>query len=346
VTTPPLISALELAALLDARVRSVLAPARSEEALRPPAVLDASYLLERPEYDGDHRSGTAFGRWREAHIPGSRYVDVQEQFSLSSDATHFAHPEPRAIAAELARIGIPAGRTVVVYDTVGTIFAARLWYLLTWIGVEARVLDGGLDAWTVRGLPTATGDATAPVAVPEWTPSVVRDAWVTREELVAWASDDDRPLVCSLPAATFAGAEATRYARRGHIPGSVNVPAKGLMTEYGRMRPDPELRQAFGDVLAEVGEAGTAPTPAVVAAAGPEVLLYCGGGISASASALALAQLGVDAVRIYDGSLEEWSADPDLPLVVAPRTESPATTPRGGARRRPRQSAAKRSAPE
>ena len=47
-----------------------------------------------------------------------------------------------------------------------------------------------------------------------------------------------------------------------------------------------------------------------------EVLLYCGGGISASANALTLAQLGLTAVRIYDGSLEEWSADESLPLVV------------------------------
>jgi thiosulfate/3-mercaptopyruvate sulfurtransferase len=110
--------------------------------------------------------------------------------------------------------------------------------------------------------------------------------------------------VCGLPAGSFTGADPTRYSRRGRIPGSVNVSSRDLFGRDGTVLSADEVEAAY--------------EAAGVTADAPEVLLYCGGGISASASALTLAAVGVTNVRIYDGSLEEWSADPALPLVVAP----------------------------
>ncbi|WP_394768631.1 sulfurtransferase [Lacisediminihabitans sp.] len=285
--TSPFITAPELAAALDGSA--------------PPAVLDASFVLHPAKFDGDYRTESGRGRWLAAHIPGSLHVDVATQFSDASAAVHYAHPDPQAIADELARLGIGAGDPVVVYDQTGGLFAARLWYLLTWIGVEARVLDGGLAAWQAAGLPVDSGDSDAPAAVEPWTASAVRDAWITREELAERAADDSRPLVCGLPAGSFTGADPTRYSRRGHIPSSVNVSARDLFAADGTVKAAGELREAY----ASQGVTGDA-----------EVLLYCGGGISVAANALTLAELGVTAVRIYDGSLEEWSADPTLPLEV------------------------------
>ncbi|MBC7725226.1 MAG: sulfurtransferase [Burkholderiaceae bacterium] len=289
-TTSPFITAHQLADLLE-----------GPEAARP-AVLDASYLLGKPSFDGDYHSSSAIDGWMARHLPGSVYVDIQAQFSDPEGATHYTHPEPQAIADELARLGIGADTPVVIYDTTQTMFAARLWYLLDWIGVHARVLDGGLAAWAAGGHPVGSGPSPAPAAVPSWPATAAHEAWVTKEELASRSATDGRPLVCGLPATSFSGADPTRYSRRGHIPGSVNVSSRDLFSADGTVRGERELRDAY---LTE-GVTGT-----------EEVLLYCGGGITATANALTLAELGITAVRIYDGSLEEWAADDTLPLEIS-----------------------------
>lgn len=271
----------------------------------PPAVLDASLVLHAAEFDGDYRKDPGYPRWLAGHIPGSRWVDVATQFSDTTAPWHYTHPEPQQIADELARLGIGKGRKVVVYDSTGTLFAARLWYLLRWIGVQAQVLDGGYDAWVAAGEPIATGEEAAPQPVPSWPAEAVRRAWVSKEELLERSADDSTPLVCGLPAAQFTGSAPSRYSRRGRIPGSVNVSSRDLFTKDGHVRTRVELVLAYDAAGVDVSEGHAG-----------EVLLYCGGGISAAANALTLAAIGTNAVRIYDGSLEEWTADPALPLDV------------------------------
>lgn len=269
----------------------------------PPAVLDASLVLHSPNFDGDYRRESGRPRWLAGHIPGSHHVDVASQFSDTESSLHYTHPEPQAIADELARLGIRKGERVVVYDSTGALWAARLWYLLTWIGVSARVLDGGFAAWKSAGEPIETGDTEPREAVPTWTAEAVRRAWVSMQELVERSADDDRPLVCGLPAGSFTGADPSRYTRRGRIPGSVNVSSRDLFTSDGHVKSRVELILAYDNAGVDVAATAT-----------PEVLLYCGGGISAAANALTLAAIGTTAVRIYDGSLEEWSAQQHLPL--------------------------------
>jgi len=108
-------------------------------------------------------------------------------------------------------------------------------------------------------------------------------------------------LVCALSKGLFEGSAVTRYARRGHIPGSLNRPARELFDEQGRYLPPDTLARVLGPSLLE----GAQP-----------LILYCGGGISAAATALALTRLGRQDVSIYDGSLQEWAADPALPITT------------------------------
>lgn len=265
-----------------------------------PVVLDATLVLHRPRFDGDFRAESGRDRWREAHLPGSRHVAIDTEFSVPH-ATHDHHAQPQGIADRLAALGVGEGTRVVVYDSVGTIWAARLWYLLDWIGVPVSVLDGGLAAWRSAGLPIESGDDATDSpgsARPAhgWEAHAVREAWVERDEVALARSG---ALVCGLPASAFAGAEPTRYSRRGHIPGSINVPARALFDRDGRILPVDDIRTRYRDAGADLDG---------------ELLLYCGGGISATANALALAHAGLRKVRVYDGSLEEWSADPSLPL--------------------------------
>lgn len=288
--TSPFISAGELAEELAAST--------------PPAVLDASIVLHTAEFDGDYRKDLGRPAWLAAHIPGSTWVDVSTQFSDTTAPLHYTHPEPQAIADELARLGIGEGRKVVVYDSTGSLFTSRLWYLLRWIGVDARVLDGGFAAWEASGERVESGEGEAADPVPSWPVEAVRRAWVSKEELLERAADDTTPLVCGLPAAQFTGAAPSRYSRRGRIPGSVNVSSRDLFTREGKVKSRVELILAYDAAGVDVAENSG------------EVLLYCGGGISAAANALTLAAIGTSAVRIYDGSLEEWSADPALPMDV------------------------------
>ncbi|WP_411700684.1 sulfurtransferase [Conyzicola sp.] len=275
----------------------------------PPVVFDASLELHPPKYDGDYRKDNGRPRWLAGHIPGSHHVDVATQFSDTSAKLNYTHPEPQEIADELARLGVAADAEVVIYDTTGTVWAARLWYLLRWIGVRARVLDGGLAAWKAAGQPLENGEAVEAAPVAPWTATVARKAWVSQQELVERSASDSRPLVCSLPSGSFAGTDPTRYSRRGHIPGSVNVSSRDLFKADGTLKSRVEVILAY--------DGAGVDTQAVGASGTEEVLLYCGGGITASAGALTLAAIGVKAVRIYDGSLEEWSANPALPLEVS-----------------------------
>ncbi|MFF3847808.1 sulfurtransferase [Streptomyces sp. NPDC002328] len=264
-------------------------------------VLDATALLPSPRHDGDHRCASGRPAWAERHLPGSRHADLTGDFSDRDAPYHFTAPAPEALAAALARLGVGEGDAVVAYDSAGGIWAARLWWMLRAIFVPAAVLDGGLEAWEAAGHPLSSGvDADPPPAVTPVTPVPRPELWSDIDEVTA-ISRGERPgtLVCALPAAGFEGTAPTRYSRRGHIPTSRSLPGRELLDPTGRVLPDSEL---------------TARVDALLDSADSPVVLYCGGGISAAATALALTLLGREDVSLYDGSLEEWSEDPARPL--------------------------------
>lgn len=283
----------------------------------PVLVLDATVALASPAHDGDYRAASGAGAWAGAHIPGSRHVDLLTTFTDPAAPYHFAHPSRDATRRELASLGADERTTVVLYDQGSLQWAARLWWVLRDAGVRARVLDGGLPAWTDAGLPVAsltTASSAAPsggtVRPPTGHPfprAAAGDA--TRTSL--WTDKDGARavsegrasgiLVCALGAAHFEGTTSTRYSRRGRIPGSVSLPAQDFLDGDGRLLADAGLSAR----AARLPDRNAGP-----------VVLYCGGGISASLSALALTLAGVDSLVMYDGSLEEWTADPALPLLT------------------------------
>jgi len=268
-------------------------------------ILDATAELPSPLHDGDYRVASGHAAWQDAHIPGSRHADLTGDLSDHAAPYHFAAPAPEALAAALTQLGVRDGTSVVVYDNGGGIWAARLWWMLRSISVPAAVLDGGWSGWLAAGRPTRSGPAAeSPQAVPGTLTPLPRPgfwAGITDADAVARG---ERPgaLVCALPPAGFDGTAPTRYARRGHIPGSLSLPGRDLLDDAGRFLPRTEL---------------AARVDAVLPAQDAPVVLYCGGGISAAAVALALNLLGRDDVTLYDGSLEEWAAS-ERPLVTGP----------------------------
>lgn len=273
-------------------------------------VLDATVLLARPARDGDYRAESGVSAWSQAHIPGSRHVDLYTRFTDRAAPYHFGRPGREAARRELAALGAGPTTTVVLYDQGPLQWATRLWWTLRDAGINARILDGGLPAWRAAGHPVASshpqrdrhplpGDAPFRIAANDTQHPTL---WADKEDVRA-LSEGRAPgtLVCALGPEHFEGTAPTRYTRRGRIPNSVNLPAHPVLAPDGTVRPTPEL----------------ASYAAVLPIEGP-VVIYCGGGISATLTALALTLLGRTDIRVYDGSLEEWTADAGLPVHTGP----------------------------
>ncbi|MCR5976322.1 sulfurtransferase [Gordonia jinghuaiqii] len=256
-----------------------------EENLR---IIDATVHLTF-DADGAH---VASGResYLQGHLPGAVFVDQIADLSDPDGEAPFAAAPSEKFASVIGAAGIGDESTAVVYDTVNGIWATRLWWQFGLEGFDnVLVLDGGYAAWTEAALPTETGESSYPAS----TFSAARrpERIVSTDEVAASTEDSSVLLVNALDRESFAG---------GHIPGSVNVPFGELVDEAGKLKPLDDLRALFSD-------AG-ALDPAV------RPVTYCGGGIAATAAALALRTLGRDDVAVYDGSMNAWTADPARPL--------------------------------
>jgi len=272
----------------------------------PGILVDAGWLAARATQpglvilhcDGDGSSD----RFATGHIPGARYANVSEELSDPASPYSYTLPAGEALAAAFGRLGIDDESTVAVYDADNGAWAARVFWNLRSIEFErVVVLDGGLGAWAETGAPIEKGNnpAPKPQAV---TAGRASGTFAGRADIEAIVSGQRHvQLVTNGSPAQYIGTPIGNGLRPGHIPGSLNAPASELVGPTGRLLPATELRAAFERAGVDVDE----PT-----------VTYCGAGIAASLGALALTILGNDRVAVYDGSLQEWSADPALPLVT------------------------------
>jgi thiosulfate/3-mercaptopyruvate sulfurtransferase len=232
------------------------------------------------------------------HIPGALFADLIDEFSDTEAQLPFTHQSPEAFAAAAGALGIDNDTTVIVYDASVGQWASRLWWLFRANGHErVAVLNGGYTKWLAEERATDVGHVQSGTARFD---AIARpELWATTSDIEAILDGSQNgALVCGIPPREFSGEEGSR-ARRGHIPGSINVPAGRLVgRESNTVLPEAELREAFGPALDE-----------------DRIVAYCAAGIAASADALALTVLGHSNVAIYDGSLIEWSADERRPIV-------------------------------
>lgn len=256
-------------------------------------VLDASLPYGPDGPDGN----LGLARWREGHIPGARYADLQGALSDEASPFGFTFPQIHQIIPALEALGVHDGATVVIYDDFLNMWATRVWWMLRALGFDnAKVLDGGWREWLRQGLPVSSEEPPRPVGKP--LTARARHLFSDLDDVLAQVSRQNptEALVCALPESYFVGAE-TVAGRGGHIPGSINIPAASLLDAEGRFLPREQLRARLEPLE------GISP-----------VTIYCGGGISATVVAFALALIGREDVVVYDGSLEEWNSDPSRPL--------------------------------
>ena len=233
-----------------------------------------------------------------AHIPTAGFADLKGELSDSASAIEFAPPSPTAFCEAMGRLGVGDDTRVVLYDNSYGAWAARVWWMLKWVGFErAALLDGGLSVWKGEGRPV-TSDT--PVHPPRTlTPRPQEQLIAHKAEVKAALKASQLTLIDTLPEPFFTG-ETAMYARPGHIPGAVNLPGPDVLDADGRFRPEAELREIFKDIPDQ------------------RAITYCGGGILASLTAFVMARLGYGDIAVYTASLQEWAADTTCPMVTGP----------------------------
>jgi thiosulfate/3-mercaptopyruvate sulfurtransferase len=240
----------------------------------------------------------------QAHIPGARYADLNRDLSAPVTATSGRHPlpEPEKFAALLARLGVRQAVQVVVYDSAGGAYAARLWWMLrAWGHTAVAVLDGGYPAWTGAGGATVAGEE-PPASGPILAPPIAVWPVVSAAEVAALLPDPQQLLVDARAAERFAGSVEPIDAVAGHVPGAVNHPFFMNLGADGRFLPATELRQRWQSRL------GSRDPEHLVA--------MCGSGVTACHNLLALAVAGLTGAKLYAGSWSEWIRDPRRPTAT------------------------------
>jgi thiosulfate/3-mercaptopyruvate sulfurtransferase len=266
-----LISPAELAKLLGSR--------------QPPILADVRWTLGGPPGEPDFEA---------CHIPGAVWVDLEAQLA-GKPGPGGRHPLPAVDVFEQAmqNIGICRDSLVVAYDAATSLAAARLWWLLTDAGHEkVRVLNGGLAAWIAADLPTVSGRG-APRPRGDFEAHPGHRPQLDAAQILAQLGQHDASRLIDVRAPErYSGQSEPIDPIAGHIPGAINIPATANLDPDGRFRTPAEIEALYA-----------------VAGGAEGAVLYCGSGITAAQSLLALESAGLTAA-IYPGSWSDWIVDP------------------------------------
>lgn len=242
--------------------------------------------------------------YRDAHIAGAVYAHLDDDLSgpvIPGRTGRHPLPDVEGFAQTLSNWGIDNQVQVVAYDDAGGAMAARLWWLLRWLGHEAvAVLDGGWPAWRSEGGPERSGIETRPART--FSPRLQAHLLVEVDEVEQHRTDPAFHLIDSRSADRYRGQNETIDPVAGHIPGAVSGPFAHNLDKEGRFLSPAALKARFQDLL------GDAPPESAV--------FYCGSGVTAAHNLLAMAYAGLGDGRLYAGSWSEWIADPKRPVTT------------------------------
>lgn len=258
-------------------------------------VLDCRHDLANPDFGRDvYESG---------HIPNAQFVHLDRDLSgekINADGRFLGrHPLPdrTAFILTLRRLGINDDTQVVAYDAHGGMFAARLWWMLRWVGHNAvAVLDGGLQAWQASDMFLSTEPSPRTLGTLTDQPSLVTS--VSADDLLKGLSASAHTIIDARAPDRFRGENETMDPVGGHIPGAKNRFFKDNLQADGRFKSADQLRSEFSEMIKN-------PESAV---------MQCGSGVTACHNLLALEVAGLTGSALYPGSWSEWCSDPARPV--------------------------------
>lgn len=240
--------------------------------------------------------------YRQAHIPGAWYAHLDEQLSgkvIPGKTGRHPLPEVKALEALFSSWGIDAHTQVVAYDDMGGAMAARLWWLLRWLGHDAvAVLDGGYPRWIAQGLSVDTTVPTKRSGV--FQAQLQADNWVDSDGVVAALGHAEQLIVDSRAPERYRGEVEPIDPVAGHIPGAANLPHFSNVGADGCFLSADTLREKMEALLA-----GRQPKQAI---------FYCGSGVTAAHNVLAMEIAGLAGAKIYAGSWSEWITNSAHPV--------------------------------
>lgn len=243
--------------------------------------------------------------YESGHLPGARFVHLDTQLSgskTSESGSFFGrHPLPSKddFVRHLRELGINHTSQVVAYDAHGGMYAARLWWMLRWIGHSAvAVLDGGVPAWTELGFTLETKPPSGTQGTIEIRPSLVTQLAV--DDILGNLSSKIYTVVDARAADRYRGENETMDPVGGHIPGAKNRFFKDNLQADARFKPVEQLRQEWSAIIADPNKA----------------VMQCGSGVTACHNLLALELAGLSGAALYPGSWSEWCADTTRPIAT------------------------------
>jgi len=253
-------------------------------------VFDATKYLPNEPFDG-------LTKYREAHIPGARFFDIDVVADPDTALPHMA-PTAGRFARLMGEMGISNATRVIFYDQKGLQSSARGWWLMKLFGHEkTAVLDGGLPKWLAEGRATESGDAKS-AAPTSYTPDFRADLVKGIGDVKRIIADGSALILDARAKGRFDGTapEPRPGLPSGHMPGTKSVPFNELLNADFTMKDAAALRARF----AAAGADGIKP-----------IVTSCGTGVTACILALGLKQAGLGDAAIYDGSWTEWAGRPE-----------------------------------
>lgn len=235
--------------------------------------------------------------YHESHIPHAHYAHLERDLSGAKTATTGRHPlpAPKALARQLGDWGVDHTKQVIAYDDAGGAMAARLWWLLRWLGHDAvAVLDGGINRWREERRPLTAEPPRIERA--EFSPHIAHDAWVGSDFIERNLTEQQNIVLDARAAERFAGECEPVDPVAGHIPDALNRPFDRNLDARGEFRPAAVLRDSFRETLPDTDPA--------------RVIHMCGSGVTACHNLLAMEVAGLTGSRLYAGSWSEWITNP------------------------------------
>ncbi len=240
--------------------------------------------------------------YAEGHIPNAIFLHLDNDLSGTKTGQNGRHPLPdqQNFVTRMANYGVDSNTQVVVYDDQDGMFAARLWWMLRWLGHRrVAVLDGGLAAWQAAGLPLDT-------IIPSFPPAdfVPRSGKIvlTADDVLSHIKEGDRLIIDARSEDRYAGQNETLDPVGGHIPGAINRFFRHNLDKTGHFKTPHQLRAEFEFLLNQY--------PA------DHVIHQCGSGVTACHNLLAMEIAGLTGSRLYAGSWSEWCSNPNRPMVT------------------------------